>query len=47
VRSLGIVPVDSLSEGLDWLRREAGPDAQTAVLPFANVTHATLGGDSL
>ena len=42
VRAVGIEPVHSLQEGRDWLLDTFPGDFHYAVVPFANVTHATL-----
>ncbi len=42
VQALGLVPVRSLEEGLSWLRGEAR-GGRWGLVPFANVTYATLG----
>lgn len=42
VRQLGLHPVSSLSEGIDWLTANFADNFSYAYVPFANVTHATL-----
>jgi nickel-dependent lactate racemase len=42
VRTMGLHPVHSLEEGIDWLVASLPQDFQYAVAPFANVTCATL-----
>lgn len=42
VRALGIEPVHTLNQGLEWLSQLCHKDFHCAALPFANVTHATL-----
>lgn len=43
VKALGLVPLHSLAEGLDWLRAVSPPNYQCAVIPFGNITHARIG----
>jgi nickel-dependent lactate racemase len=42
VRALGLTPVHSLAEGIDWLCGTVPDRFRYAVVPFANVTHTTL-----
>jgi nickel-dependent lactate racemase len=42
VRAMGIEPVTSLEEGMDWLLHACPGRFQYGVVPFANITHATL-----
>lgn len=42
VRLLGLEPVHSLNEGVEWLQQLLPPDFRYAVVPFANVTHAGI-----
>ena len=42
LRAVGLEPVHSLQEGVDWLAREAAGEPRWAAVPFANVTYATL-----
>ena len=42
VRALGIEPVASLEEGVAWLNQGAPPGCSAAVVPCANVIHATV-----
>jgi len=45
VRSMGIEPVASLQDGLEWLGKALPSGSRCAVVPFANVTH-TFATDS-
>jgi len=42
VRTVGLEPVHSLQEGLDWLQRNLPSSFRYGVVPHANVTYATL-----
>ena len=42
VRAAGLEPVHSLGEGTDWLLERLPKAFRYAIVPFANVTHATL-----
>ncbi len=42
VRALGLEPVHSLQESVDWLLRVFPDNFRYAVVPFANVTYTTL-----
>jgi len=42
VRDVGLVPVHSLQEGVDWLAGAFPGDFRCAAVPFANVTYATV-----
>ena len=42
VRVLGLEPVRSVEEGLDWLLEKFQGKFRSAVVPFANVTYATV-----
>jgi nickel-dependent lactate racemase len=42
VRRLGLEPMATVEAGVAWLRAQTAPGARIGVVPFANVTHATL-----
>ena len=38
--ALGVVPVRTLGEGMDWLRSCTPPGSRVAIIPHANISHA-------
>ena len=43
VRALGVHPLGSLAEGIEWIRERVSGDFSYAVVPYANAVSATVG----